>query len=57
MLGRLTAAETRKEAAAGEGSDLVIGRIRVNTLSNPGIWVVQKANRCVHQLPNSCLLE
>lgn len=57
MLGRLAAAETRKEAAAGEGLALAICWVSVSTLSNPGVRMVQEANRCVHQLPDSRLLE
>jgi hypothetical protein len=57
VLGRLTAAETRKEAAAGEGSALAIWLVHVNTLTNPGVRMVQETNRCVHQLPDSRLLE
>lgn len=57
VLGRLVAAETRKEAAAGEGLALAISWAHVNTLSNPGVRVVQETNCCVHQLPDSRLLK
>ena len=57
MLGRFAAAETRKEAAAGEGLALEKYWVHGNTLSNPGVRMVQETNRCVYQLPDSRLLE